>query len=325
MVAQTGGGGPADPATLTTSARGGLNDEQPATATSDNDLTAASASTEQAATSSESLTVSASSFSSGTQSTTNAADTVTSSAAPQGTTPSMSMSMAPATPAPTSNTPASASNSSGGLSTAAKAGIAVGAVVVVAILAAALFWKFCYGRKKSARRGVPASPYGPVRADNSGPINSNAAEKGLPAVGGAVLLRSDSSPSETATLLPQQADDATIQSRFSTLFDQIELHAENFYKDASPMIPPQTEAALSRYDTPYLGGPLAARLEESPRATTILKHVLAYEIAATSLTCFSQDRKRSLLPPPLLALLQELESRPTSHPERRGKSISPLR
>lgn len=303
---------------VTTSVRAGLGGDQPVTQNSGNNAATISTSIEQTPASSESSSVSAS-FSSETQPTTNAADSVTSSATPQGPRPSITM--APAAPDPTSGTDASVGNSSGGLSTAAKAGIAVGAVVVVAILAAALFWKFCYQRKKSARRGVPVSPYGPARADNSGPINSNAAEKGLPTVGGAVLLRSDSSPSESATLLPQQADDATIQSRFSTLFDQIELHAENFYKDASPMIPPQTEAALSRYDTPYLGAPLAARLEESPRATTILKHVLAYEIAATTLTCFTQDRKRSLLPPPLLALLQDLESRPTSHPERRGKLI----
>ncbi|KIV94656.1 hypothetical protein PV10_02400 [Exophiala mesophila] len=225
-----------------------------------------------------------------------------------------SHSMAPATPASNSE-----SNSSGGLGTAAKAGIAVGAAAVVVILAAFLFWKYRRGRKKSLRRGVAGAPHGSGQGVNPGTINPNAAEKGLPTVGGAVLLRSDSGMSEARTPLPQQADDATIQSRFSTLFDQIELHTENFYKDSSPMIPPQTEAALSRYDTPYLGAPLAARLEESPRTTTILKHVLAYEIAATTLTSFSQDRKRSLLPPPVLTLIQDLESRP-NQPERRAIS-----
>ena len=244
---------------------------------------------------------------------TDAAATSTTLTDPLGPTPSM----APATPASTSE-----SNSSGGLSTAAKAGIAVGAVAVVVILAAFLFWKYRRGRKKSLGRGVAGAPYGSGQGVNPGTINPNAAEKGLPTVGGAVLLRSDSGMSEAGTPLPQQADDATIQSRFSTLFDQIELHTENFYKDSSPMIPPQTEAALSRYDTPYLGAPLAARLEESPRTTTILKHVLAYEIAATTLTSFSQDRKRSLLPAPVLTLIQDLESRP-NQTERRGKFKPP--
>lgn len=144
-------------------------------------------------------------------------------------------------------------------------------------------------------------------------------EKGAPLVGAVAPVYRDSPTPESQTLLPQQADDATVQSRFSTLYDQIELHAENFYKDASPMIPPAIEGALSRYDTPLLGAPLAARLEESPRTTTILKHVLSYEITTTVVDPTSGDGRRSLLPTPLLALLQEVQSQqPSQQAGRRG-------
>lgn len=107
--------------------------------------------------------------------------------------------------------------------------------------------------------------------------------------------------------IPQQADDASVASRFSTLYDQIELHIENFYQDASPLIPPEVEGALSRYDTPLLSSPLTARLEESPRVRTILKHVLSYEICTTTISPTSGRYQRSLLPPQLLAAVIDVD------------------
>lgn len=156
----------------------------------------------------------------------------------------------------------SSSNSgSGGLSTGAIAGIAVGAAAIVAILAGFFIWKFCVAKRRTRERNAA---YGQAHVGTPGTSGPNSMEKGAPLVGAVAPVYRDSPTPESQTLLPQQADDATVQSRFSTLYDQIELHAENFYKDASPMIPPAIEGALSRYDTPLLGAPLAARLEESP-------------------------------------------------------------
>lgn len=214
-----------------------------------------------------------------------------------------------------SNNPV-AKGSGGGLSTGAKAGIAVGAVAIVAAIAGFLIWKFCAGKRRSRNR---SAPYGQARVGTPGTSAPNSIEKGAPLVGAIAPVYRDSGSTGSGTQLPQQADDATVQSRFSTLYDQIELHAENFYKDASPMIPPAIEGALSRYDTPLLGAPLAARLEESPRATTILKHVLSYEISTTVVDPTSSNGRRSLLPTPLLALLQEVQSQqPTQQAGRRG-------
>lgn len=224
-----------------------------------------------------------------------------------------------ATSTPVAGTPASSSaggSSSSGLSTGAKAGIAVGAVAIVAIIAGFFIWKFCVGKRRNRER---TAAYGQARVGAPGTSNPSSVEKGAPLVGAVAPVYRDSPPPENQNLLPQQADDATVQSRFSTLYDQIELHAENFYKDASPMIPPSIEGSLSRYDTPILGAPLAARLEESPRTTTILKHVLSYEITTTVVDPTSADRRRSLLPTPLLALLQEVQSQQsTPQAGRRG-------
>jgi len=204
----------------------------------------------------------------------------------------------------------------GGLSTGAIAGIAVGAVAIVAAIAAFFIWKFCVGRRRSRDR---SAAYGEARVGTPGTSAPNSIEKGAPLVGAIAPVYRDSGAAGSESQLPQQADDATVQSRFATIYDQIELHAENFYRDASPMIPPAMEGALSRYDTPLLGAPLAARLEESPRATTILKHVLSYEISTTVVDPTSSSGKRSLLPTPLLALLQEVQGQqPSQQAGRRG-------
>lgn len=223
--------------------------------------------------------------------------------------------------ATSSNTSIQGSSSGGGLSTGAIAGIAVGAAAIVAILAGFFIWKFCVAKRRTRERNAA---YGQAQVGTPGVSGPNSMEKGAPLVGAVAPVYRDSPTSESQTPLPQQADDATVQSRFSTLYDQIELHAENFYKDASPMIPPAIEGALSRYDTPLLGAPLAARLEESPRTTTILKHVLSYEITTTIVDPTSGDGRRSLLPTPLLALLQEVQSQqPSQQVGRRGMCQPP--
>ena len=185
----------------------------------------------------------------------------------------------------------------GGLSTGAKAGIAVG--IVGAFVTLGVVLALCL-RKRSRRRRQQYSNGAATQISRPPhPKNEMATGKGFPVAG----IRPASSAPEREVLLPQKADDATIRSRFSTLYDQIELHIENFYNDASPIIPPATEGALSRYDTSILAGPLVGELEESPRATTLLKHVLCYEIFA--MTVWPTPGKQSLLPDDLTSALKD--------------------
>ena len=185
----------------------------------------------------------------------------------------------------------------GGLSTGAKAGIAVGVVgafVILGVVLALTLRRRSRRQRQQYSNGAATQILRPPH-----PKNEMATEKAFPIAG---IWPASSAP-EREVLLPQQADDATIRSRFSTLYDQIELHIENFYNDASPVIPPANEGALSRYDTSILAGPLVGELEQCPRAITLLKHVLCYEIFAT--TVWPTPGKQSLLPDDLISALKD--------------------
>jgi hypothetical protein len=100
--------------------------------------------------------------------------------------------------------------------------------------------------------------------------------------------------------LPQQADDATIRQKVLIVFDQVELHVDNFYADNAVELTPEQEAGMSKFGTPMLSEPLAALLETSKRKTTLIKHCLAfYVVGLVSPT----KRSRVLLPYELATML----------------------
>lgn len=76
--------------------------------------------------------------------------------------------------------------------------------------------------------------------------------------------------------LPQQADDATVKQKLLLLFDQIELHVDNFYNEDGQHLTSEQQSDISRYAKADLPMPLVSILETSHRRTTVLKHCLAY-------------------------------------------------
>ncbi|KIW32227.1 uncharacterized protein PV07_03787 [Cladophialophora immunda] len=78
--------------------------------------------------------------------------------------------------------------------------------------------------------------------------------------------------------LPQQADDATVKQRVLLLFDQIELHVDNYYSDQPLQLTPEQQSELSRFGTPELPMPLGILLNTSQRKVTIIKHCLAFHV-----------------------------------------------
>jgi len=102
------------------------------------------------------------------------------------------------------------------------------------------------------------------------------------------------------TILPQQADDATVKQKVLILFDQVELHVDNFYHEDAVQLTPEQEGALSKFGTPALSKPLVSLLETATRRNRLIKHCLAFY--AVSLVTPS-DRSRGLLPYELHAML----------------------
>lgn len=102
------------------------------------------------------------------------------------------------------------------------------------------------------------------------------------------------------TFLPQQADDASIRQKVLILFDQVELHVDNFYSENSAQLTPEQEGKVSKFGTSVLTKPLAAVLETSPKKVTLIKHCLAYWMANL---ISPSSPSRGLLPYELSAML----------------------
>ncbi|KAK5679135.1 hypothetical protein LTS10_008794 [Elasticomyces elasticus] len=92
--------------------------------------------------------------------------------------------------------------------------------------------------------------------------------------------------------LPQGDDDRTIQTTVKALFDQVQLHVENFYITADVHIHGDLAAALSVLSTPYLPRPITTVMASSRSQLPVVKHCLAYLVAES----MSGNRDLSLLP-----------------------------
>lgn len=73
-----------------------------------------------------------------------------------------------------------------------------------------------------------------------------------------------------ASILPQTADDHEVRERVSTLFDQVHLHVENFYRDVNATLTVSMERDLGGFLTPESG----KLLRGSARSTVAIKHIL---------------------------------------------------
>jgi hypothetical protein len=113
--------------------------------------------------------------------------------------------------------------------------------------------------------------------------------------------------SDLDRLLPQEADDSTIRKKASTLFDQLELHIENYYSDVRVAITPAMESELSRFSSPHLSEPLVAFLNSTSRPRQLIKHSLAFHVI--SLTSAAGESTRSLLPLGIVEMARAVNKR----------------
>jgi hypothetical protein len=109
------------------------------------------------------------------------------------------------------------------------------------------------------------------------------------------------------SLLPQEADDKTVGEKVSTLFDQFQLHVENYYRDVKVSISPAAESELSRFSSPHLSEPLVAFLNSTSRPMTLIKHGLVFHVM--SLTVATGESSRTLLPQELVGVARILNQR----------------
>lgn len=83
--------------------------------------------------------------------------------------------------------------------------------------------------------------------------------------------------------LPQSADDTTVRSAVKTLFHQVELHVENFYRDSAVPMTDSLQAELLTVDSPHLPESIVALLPRARSQISLIKHcLLSYIVASIS-------------------------------------------
>ncbi|KAK5077492.1 hypothetical protein LTR70_009696 [Exophiala xenobiotica] len=159
------------------------------------------------------------------------------------------------------------------------AGAAVGCFITGALVVALVSF-FLFKKRSQRNRYAARSTYLP------GPEPRYGGEKGTPMVSVAPVGNLD--------FLPQQADDAEVQRKLSTVIDQIDQHVENFYSNRNIRLNANLEDELSRFETSELAQPLAACFEHTTNPTALIKHCLAFHIF--NLTLAPGEGTQPLLP-----------------------------
>ena len=203
-----------------------------------------------------------------------------------------------------------------GYSTGALAGAIVGSIIGAAIITFLVTWLFFGKRSKRnqhAQRSVP---------DRSRSHRSSHGH-GTPKVAGAAIAEKSSSSSGDSGLgwqayLPQSADDKTVQRDVKTLFDQIELHVDNYYTRAHVKLDSAAREALSLCEANLPREASVEGLLENPQTTLpTIKHCIASILVARMSPGF--EGGVSLLPAYLTSKPTKLTSSSMPPGESTGK------
>lgn len=172
------------------------------------------------------------------------------------------------------------------VSNGAIAGVAVGCFIVGALVGA-LVCCFLFKKRLQRNRYAARSTY------LTGPEPPYDGEKGTPMVSIASVGGLD--------FLPQQADDAEVQRKLSTVIDQIDQHVENFYSNREIRLDAALEDDLFDFETPGLAQPLAVCFTNTTHPTILIKHCLAFLIF--NLTLAPGEGTQPLLPAELASTI----------------------
>lgn len=201
-----------------------------------------------------------------------------------------------------------------GYTTGALAGAIVGSIIGAAIITFLVTWLF-FGKRNKKRDERQSSYRG---RDHRSP--SGHRSRGVAA--GAVAEKSSSSTSDESgfgwqAYLPQSADDQTVQNRVKTLFDQVDLHVDNYYTKSNVRIDSGTQTALSRLDDSNLPDSIDNLMSNPNVALPVIKHCIANLLLARMSPGFQDGA--SLLPAYLAAEPSKLHSSSMPPGENVGK------
>jgi hypothetical protein len=135
---------------------------------------------------------------------------------------------------------------------------------------------------------------------------------------GSVLPINSNGPGNLDSYLPQSADDQTVQTRASTLFEQMELHVDNYYHNVQAAVSKGQAAALSHFSSPYLPGDLISLLSHSRSRIPSIKHCFTRKMLSS--TSPNGEMGPSFLPQQFALLPGTLEATDGPRREKPGKA-----
>jgi hypothetical protein len=91
-----------------------------------------------------------------------------------------------------------------------------------------------------------------------------------------------------------------MRTSVKALFDQIELHVENFYRNAAVSISPEMQTELMKVDSNHLPDSVVGLLSQTRTPAMLIKHCLAHLIV--SRITADNDAPASFLPADFVAL-----------------------
>jgi hypothetical protein len=230
------------------------------------------------------------------------------------TTPFSSVSTTPnyvyTSPTPTGT---SVSKSTGSGSPGVIAGVAVGAAVGASLLT--LILTILFMRRHKQR---PRSSHHLEKSRRSDLVGGGG---GRPSKGPLIVVNEvqDQPRNAWEKFLPQSADDGSIRLSVKTLFNQIEIHVENYYRDSPVQVTQQMQAGLAQVDSPNLPQSVVALLPRARAPRTIIKHCLANLILSHIVA--DGNSANTFLPAAFLSLPESLEPS-SNNSDKPGKQVS---
>ena len=155
-------------------------------------------------------------------------------------------------------------------------GALVGAIIGSALGAAFITFvlTFMIVKRKSKKSRIDAQP---VDRDGSQKPSTNRSLQ-MPEKS---MLAADMSDFRWEAYLPQSADDQTVHSSVKTMFDQIELHVDNYYRRRNVVLDNDIRHGLSEIEPDAaLPAPIDALMENPHVALAVIKHSIAAALIA---------------------------------------------
>jgi hypothetical protein len=215
------------------------------------------------------------------------------------------------TSTPTLVADANSGSGGGGVSPGAAAGIAIATAIVgaaIAFFAAFMLFK----RRRPSRHGHTESSTNFITKGDQ-PSYVQVSQVGPPPILAAAIPASNRSIDLSdlshssdflAGVLPPAANDQTVKSRVTALFDQILQHVDSFYRDVHATLTPSMENDLKKFDNSSAN--LAEELEHSSMPTIAIKHALVGYIL--SVVAPEAEQQSTLFPTEVAGLRQNERS-----------------